>query len=69
MIWKPYKKQDSEKNMSKDYYREWSYQDRRTHNLQAIEWQNRDLLKEISELREAMNQILILPVDNIDRVD
>jgi hypothetical protein len=43
-------------------------QDRRTQNLQAIEWQNRDLLKEISELREAMNQILILPVDNIDEV-
>jgi hypothetical protein len=41
-------------------------QDRLTQNLQAIEWQNRDLLKEISELREAMNQILILPVDNID---
>lgn len=41
-------------------------QDRRTQNLQAIEWQCRDLLKEIFSLREAMNQILNLPIDNID---
>jgi hypothetical protein len=40
--------------------------DRRTQNLQAIDWQSRDLLKEIFELKEAMNQILILPLDQID---
>jgi hypothetical protein len=42
-------------------------QDRRTQNLQAVEWENRDLLKEIYELRGYLNEILILPTDIIDQ--
>ena len=39
---------------------------RRAINLQAISWQERDLLEEIHNLREALNEILILDVSKID---
>lgn len=42
--------------------------DRRTQNLQAIDGQNRDLLREIEELKKQTNKTLILPVENIENV-